>query len=182
MKTAFLAGCLLLATFAHAADDRFVKDSPGSMNGFLAAKDPTYVKECGACHFPYSPGLLPVRSWERHMQRLDRHFGESIKLDEATRASIHRYLVTNATDVSPYAGSKTYMELLKPSMTPHRFNDVPHFRSLHRIVLAVIDAKPKIKVRNTTNCDGCHQGAHEGTFGNDELVIPGLTKTTRDWK
>jgi hypothetical protein len=182
MRTTLLIGSLLLSTFAHAADDRFFKDKPGSMNGFLPGGDATYAKECGACHFAYSPGLLPARSWNLHMERLGKHFGESVTLDAATRASIQGYLTTNAADVSPYAGSKTYMERLNPEKTPYRFSDVPHFLTMHRIVLAVIDAKPKIKVRKTTNCDGCHQMADQGSFGIDELAIPGLTRTTRDWR
>jgi hypothetical protein len=174
---ALLATGLLMASGAHAANDRFWKDKPGSMNGFLAATDPVYVKECGSCHFPYSPGLLPARSWERHMQRLDKHFGESIQLPEATRTAVHHYLTQNAADVSQYDGSRTFMEDIKPSMTPFRFQDVPLYRQMHRIVLEVIDLKPKIKVRTLTNCNACHQRAAEGSFWIDELVVPGLTPT-----
>jgi hypothetical protein len=181
MKLAVLfTTCVLLASGAHAANDRFWKDKPGSMHGFLAATDPTYVKECGSCHFPYSPGLLPARSWERHMQRLDKHFGESIQLPEATRAAVHSYLTQNAADVSRYEGSLTFMEDVRPDMTPYRFQDVPLYRQMHRIVLEVIDLKPKIKVRTLTNCNGCHQRAAEGSFGIDELAVPGLTRTRKN--
>jgi hypothetical protein len=48
---------------------------------------------------------------------------------------------------------------------------------MHRIVLEVIDLKPKIKVRTLTNCNACHQRAAEGSFWIDELVVPGLTPT-----
>jgi hypothetical protein len=34
-------------------------------------------------------------------------------------------------------------------------------------------------VRRLTNCNACHQMADEGSFGNDELLIPGLTPSTR---
>jgi hypothetical protein len=41
----------LAAVGAQAANDLFQKDGANSRNGFLPATDPTYVKECGACHF-----------------------------------------------------------------------------------------------------------------------------------
>jgi hypothetical protein len=180
MKTFVLTiAVLLFVSEAHAANDRFFKDKPGSMNGFLAATDPVYVKECGSCHFPYSPGLLPARSWERQLQRLDKHFGESIQLAEPARGEIHRYLTQNAADTSRYEGSLTFMEEITAEMTPNRLRDVPLFRQMHRIVIEVIDAKPKIKVRKLTNCNGCHQRADEGSFGLEELLIPGLTPSRR---
>lgn len=168
-----------IALQAGAANDLFQKDGPNSLNGFLAATDATYVKECGACHFAYSPGLLPARSWELHMSRLERHFGESVNLAEPARSAIHRYLTENAADRSPYAGSKIMMERVDPKSTPYRFNDVPLYREMHRIVLEVISIKSKLKVRTLTNCNGCHQYAPEGSFGNSELLIPGLTPSRR---
>jgi hypothetical protein len=176
MKTlAFAVAAFIAALPAFAADDRFYKDKPGSMHGFLAATDPVYVKECGTCHFPYSPGILPARSWERHIERLGKHFGENIQLAPTTRDVIRKYLVENAADVSPYEGSKAFMERVEPAQTPYRFNDVLLYRTMHRIVREVIETKPKVKVRNLTNCNGCHQRAEEGSFGLPELFIPGLT-------
>jgi hypothetical protein len=177
---AVLVAASLAALPAFAADDRFHKEKAGSMHGFFAATDPVYVKECGSCHFPYSPGLLPARSWERHMERMGKHFGENIQLASATRDTIRRYLVENAADVSPYEGSKTFMERIEPAMTPYRFQDVLLFRTMHRIVREVIEVKPKIKVRNLTNCNACHQRAEDGSFGLPELVIPGLTPTRKE--
>src|SRR5947199_243690 len=82
-RAAILALIAGLATgAARAANDLFQKDDANPRNGFLPAADPTYVKECGACHFAYSPGLLPARSWELHLSRMEKHFGESIVLPE----------------------------------------------------------------------------------------------------
>ena len=176
MKSILLAiamACVALA--AGAADDRFHKEKPGSMNGFLAATDPLYVKECGSCHFPYSPGLMPARSWELQMQRLAKHFGENVSLDPVSHAAIRKYLTDNAADRSPYAGSKTFMEKIGPEDTPYRLLDVPLYREMHRIIREVIYLKPRIKVKTLSNCAACHQYAPEGSFGNSELVVPGLT-------
>jgi hypothetical protein len=110
------------------------------------------------------------------MDRMDKHFGEAVQLDDATRRAVQTYLTANAADVSPYEGSKIFMERVAASSTPYRFRDVFLFRTMHRIVLEVIDTKPKVKVRKLTNCNDCHQYAAEGSFGTSELFIPGLTR------
>ena len=162
-----------------AADDRFFRDSPNSMSGFMPATDPLYTKECGSCHTPYLPGLLPARSWELQMKRMSKHFGEIVTLPPQVHGAILKYLVDNAADRSRYEGSIALMERVAPDHTPYRFREVPLFREMHVIILDVIDRKPKIRVRKLTNCIGCHQMADQGSFGNDELLIPGLTPTRK---
>ena len=139
----------------------------------------TYEKECGSCHFAYSPGLLPARSWELHMERLEKHFGESVVLPAATRETVRKYLVDNAADRSPFEGSKLVMARVDPTTTPYRFQELALFREMHRIVLEVINRKSKVKVRTLTNCNACHQFAAEGSFATGELVVPGLTPPVR---
>jgi hypothetical protein len=177
MRRPLLGMALAAALAAGAADDRFSKKTPDSMMGFLAVRDPVYVKECGTCHFAYSPGLLPARSWILHMDRMatGKHFGESLQLPSATRAQIQDYLTRNAADVSPYEGSKTFMEGVPASQTPYRLSSVRLFREMHTVIHEVISTKNKVKVRSITNCNACHRKADEGSFGNDELYIPGLT-------
>ncbi len=36
-----------------------------SKKGVTPVNDKLYLEECGACHFPYQPGLLPMRSWQK---------------------------------------------------------------------------------------------------------------------
>ena len=180
----FCSALLLVATgfagsSALASHERFHKESKDSKGGFFAATDPTYVKECGSCHFAYSPGLLPARSWELHMERLEKHFGEVVTLQPATRDTVRRYLVENAADRSPYEGSEYFMSKVKADATPYRFMDVPLYREMHRIILEVISIKTKVKVRTLTNCNACHQFAADGSFANSEMFIPGLTPPVR---
>ena len=177
MTRLLLAAMLAASLCAGAADDRFHKKTPESMNGFLAARDPVYVKECGTCHFPYSPGLLPARSWVLQLDRMatGKHFGESVQLPPATRTQIQDYLTRNAADVSPYEGSKAFMEGVPASQTPYRLSSVRLFKEMHTVIHEVINTKNKVKVRSITNCNACHRRADEGSFGNDELYIPGLT-------
>ena len=104
-----------------------------------------------------------------------KHFGESLQLPPATRAQIQEYLTRNAADVSPYEGSKAFMEGVPASQTPYRLSGVRLFREMHTVIHEVINTKNKVKVRSITNCNACHRRADEGSFGNDELYIPGLT-------
>jgi hypothetical protein len=175
----FSAFCLALAVAwapdAKAIDDLYEKHSPESTNGFLPAQHPAYVKECGGCHFVYSAGMLPARSWARTMERLDKHFGESLGLPPQTRDEIGRYLAENAADRSPFAGSRILMESLPDSVTPARIQYVPRLRSRHRVIQEVIARNFRIKVKTLVNCDGCHQRAAEGDFGLRDLRVEGLT-------
>jgi hypothetical protein len=177
----FLALSLTTATAfdSRASHERFHKDPANPKSGLMAATDPTYVKECGSCHFPYSPGLLPARSWELHMERLEKHFGESVVLPAATRDVVRQYLVENAADRSPFEGSRYLMARISPTATPYRFLEVPLYREMHNIILEVISIKTKVKVRTLTNCNACHQFAADGSFGTSELVVPGLTPRVR---
>jgi len=177
MTKALIAVLLAAPLALQAADDRFHKKTPDSMMGFMAVRDATYLKECGTCHFAYSPGLLPARSWILQLDRMatGKHFGESVQLPPATRAQIQEYLTRNAADVSPYEGSKTFMEGVKATQTPYRLTGVRIFKEMHTVIHEVINTKNKVKVRSITNCNACHRRADEGSFGNDELYIPGLT-------
>ena len=38
--------------------------------GVAPVENPQYLEECGSCHFPYQPGLLPARSWTKVMAGL----------------------------------------------------------------------------------------------------------------
>ena len=167
------------ALHAAGADDRFFKERPDSTNGFFAARDPLYVKECGSCHFAYSPGLLPARSWERYVERFDSHFGEKLGFDAATRDKLRAYLVENAADRSGYEGSKVFMERIGKEQTPYRLNEVRLFREMHIIIRQVMSSYPRVKVKTLSDCGACHQYAAEGSFGNSELAVPGLTTTRR---
>ena len=179
LATALFLAAGFAGSGALASHERFHKDSPDSKGGFLAATDPTYLKECGSCHFAYSPGLMPARSWDLHMERLEKHFGEVVALAPGTRETIRRYLVENAADRSPYEGSQYFMAKIDAGATPYRFMDVPLYREMHRIIREVISIKSKVKVRTLTNCNGCHQLAGEGSFATSELFIPGLTPPGR---
>ncbi len=160
-----LAAIALLAAggVALGADDRFVKEKPGSMNGFLPVKNEQYLKECGACHFAYLPGLMPARDWEAVMTTLDKHFGENVQLAQPTRAALLRYLTDNADNIPA-------------SHTTRRITAIPYVAFKHTVVKEAISRNFAIAVRKLTNCQQCHTEIENGSIGIHELYIPGLTK------
>ncbi len=169
-------GALLACVAAGAADDRFVKERPGSMNGFMPVTNQQYLKECGACHFAYLPGLMPARNWQAVMTSLDKHFGENVQLPESSRSALLDYLTANASDRSPYAGSRWLNENIPANRTTRRLTAIPFIAYKHTVVLEAIARNFKIEVRKLTNCQSCHTEIENGSIGIMELYIPGLTK------
>ena len=60
----------------------------------------TYEEECGTCHFPYQPELLPSGSWKKIMAGFDDHFGEEIEIDTESINTISEYLISNSAEKS----------------------------------------------------------------------------------
>jgi len=155
---------------AQAADERFFKESPGSMNGFAAVSNASYAKECSACHFAYLPGLLPARSWTLLFSNMDKHFGEVLNLGERLRTELAGYAAENAADRSPYEGSKGLLEKLPDSSTPLRVTTLPALAGKHSIARAVVASGGR---KGLKDCKECHLRADKGSFGTVELSIPG---------
>ena len=78
---------------------------PASADKQRVPADPAYKAECGSCHVPYPPGLLPASSWQQLMSRLDKHFGSDASLDAKLHAEISRYLAAHAGRPAERAGS-----------------------------------------------------------------------------
>jgi hypothetical protein len=133
-----------------------------------------YNDECGACHFPYQPGLLPERSWRKLVEAkaLSDHFGENAELDEGDRKKILNVLVAGSADKSHYKRSKKIMNSLSDSDAPLRITEVPYIRKKHEEVVDEV-VKKSDKVKSLSFCDKCHQKAKEGDFDDDTVVIPG---------
>jgi hypothetical protein len=168
---AVLAAC---AGQAVAIDELFEKRINVAYSGFQVPQDATYLKECSGCHFVYSPGMLPARSWMQMLDNTDRHFNETLALSVDAREAVRRYLVENAADRSPYSGSKVLMESLPVKITPVRVQNVPRLHASHRVMREVIAFNGRVKVRSLVNCDGCHQRAVEGDYGLRDLRVEGL--------
>jgi hypothetical protein len=120
------------------------------------AVDPTYAKECGACHLAYPPSLLPAASWRKVMSGLDRHFGQNAELDEATRSRLERWLVDQAGTA-------------RGGEAPLRISEASWFRREHRGASARVGkGRP---AASFADCAACHSGAARWAFDGDGATI-----------
>jgi hypothetical protein len=124
-----------------------------------AAMDPAYAKECGACHLPYPPALLPPASWRALLASLGDHFGDDAELAPEVRARLEGWLVASAGEQRP-PGARA----------PLRVTETDGFRREHREVPRDAAARPSI--RTMANCAACHPRADAWDFEEDDVRIP----------
>ena len=116
--------------------------------------------ECGSCHVPYPPRLLPAESWRALMDGLDRHFGTDATLDDATAASIRAFLEANAGTRRDVSSSQPRLRITETRWFVREHDEVPDavWRSA--------------KVKSAANCGACHAGADQGRFSEHDVRIP----------
>ena len=131
--------------------------------------NPTYAEECGACHFPYQPALLPSGSWKKIMAGFDDHFGEEIEIDTESINVISGYLISNSAEKS---SAKRAVKIVRSlgGQTPIRISEIPYIIEKHD------EVDPKILNRESigslSNCLACHTTAEKGIYDDDDVVIP----------
>jgi len=133
------------------------------------AINPTYAENCGACHIAYQPGLLPSGSWDKILDDLSDHFGESIELNPESTRMISEYLKANAANSSSEKLSAKIMRSLG-SQEPLRITEVPYIqRKHHEIQQNVLDRKA---IGSLSNCAACHTTAENWIYDDDYIAIP----------
>lgn len=131
--------------------------------------NPTYIEECGACHFTYQPELLPSGSWDKILAGLEDHFGEVIELDLASRKVIDEYLKANSAE---HSSAKRAVKIMRSlgSQTPLRITEIPYIlRKHHEVSPSVFSRDP---IGSFSNCLACHTTAEKGIYDDDYVVIP----------
>ena len=138
-----------------------------------------YKEECGSCHFPYQPGLLPERSWLKLLEAtsLEDHFGDNAEMDESLRKPIEAFLSENAADKSHYKRSKKIVASLKAEETPLRISEVRYIQRKHRSMTDEY-VKNNRYVKSLAQCDKCHQMADKAVYDDDTVMIPGFGSWT----
>lgn len=131
-----------------------------------------YKNECASCHMAYPPELLPARSWQAILNRLDRHFGDNASLDPVTLKTLGQYLQTHSADAVATRRSRRVLRSIPADNTPLRISQVPYIQHKHReIPTRYIRANPQVK--SLSHCVACHQGAERGVFSEHSVRIPG---------
>ncbi len=136
---------------------------------FTPVNNPTYIEECGGCHFAYQPELLPSGSWKKIMAGLDDHFGEEIEIDTESINVISEYLISNSAEKSSAKRAVKIVRCLR-GRTPIRISEIPYIIKKHD------EIDPKIYNRESigslSNCSACHTTAEKGIYDDDNVVIP----------
>ncbi len=131
-----------------------------------------YVEECGSCHFPYQPGLLPATSWETITNNLDNHFGENAELTGSDLKTLRNYLLNNAAGRSSYNLPNKIMAAQRDRPLPLRITEMHYFIHEHSEIPKRM-AQDNPKVKSFSNCDSCHQSAKQGLYDEHDVAIPG---------
>lgn len=126
-------------------------------DGLPAAVNATWHTECGACHVPYPPKLLPARSWREVMGGLDRHFGTDASLDPTAAAGVAAFL-------EQHAGRD------RGEPPTIRITETAWFRRKHRKVSPVVWRRAE--VRSPANCAACHPAAGRGGYDEHAVRLP----------
>ncbi|MCL4746399.1 MAG: cytochrome C [Burkholderiaceae bacterium] len=132
-----------------------------------------YTQECASCHTAYPPGMLPARSWQRVMGRLDKHYGTDASLDAQAVQRIASWL-------QAHAGTYKRVRAEPPE---DRITRSAWFERKHRKIDPSVWKLASVKT--AANCAACHTGADRGDFDDEELKYPeglgaGLRKPWND--
>jgi len=132
-----------------------------------------YKQECGSCHFPYQPGLLPSRSWHALLANLDDHFGENAELSAAVLKELGDYLDKNAAEHASEKRAIGINRSLSAQETPLRLTTTTYFkRKHHEITAKMVQDNPQVK--SFSHCETCHTQAAQGSYNEHEVTIPGF--------
>lgn len=119
---------------------------------------PKYLQECGTCHAPYPPHMLPVASWQRILSKLDKHYGTDASLDAQTAVELSKWLNANAAKPATHAPPED------------RITRSAWFRHEHDEVAA--ETWKRATVKSPANCGACHQQADQGDYREQGIRIP----------
>lgn len=130
--------------------------------------------ECGDCHIPYHPSLLPQRSWITLFKQQDEHFGDDLMLDAETgkdllRFALHYSAERKLTEASLFINATTPL-----TEKPLRITKTGYWVKRH----SSIDKKywDNDIVKSRSQCEACHFDAKEGSFEDGAMRLPQIKK------
>ncbi|MCD6433937.1 MAG: cytochrome b/b6 domain-containing protein [Sulfurimonas sp.] len=139
----------------------------------------TYYTECGACHKPYPPFILPQSSWERIRGDLKNHFGEEIsptmkkgenRISLNDQTVIFNYLKKHSADKNTKEVSVKVMKSLGGARGRKSITKIRYWKDTHAdIPQHVFKSK---KVKRKANCFVCHKNFEKGMLEDIDIKIP----------
>jgi len=166
----------------------FFVSTDGRNNPFVASKYKqhdykhesfTYYTECGACHQPYPPFMLPTSSWLRIKEGLKNHFGEEIspimkkgenRISINDQTVIFNYLVENSADKSTREISVKVMKSLNGARGRKSITKIQYWKDTHANIPKHIFKSQKVKRK--ANCFACHKNFEKGILEDIDIKIP----------
>jgi cytochrome b len=130
--------------------------------------DETWATECGDCHAPYHPSLLPRASWRALMADLGDHFGDDASLPDDKAAPIAAFLDAYAAEAWDTEAARRFA-VLDPAR-PLQITATPYWVRKHAEVDPALFAAPSVKSRS--NCSACHTDAASGSFDDQAIRLP----------
>ncbi len=134
-----------------------------------------YEQECGSCHFPYQPGLLPALSWKQIITSLDDHFSENVSLEQGERIKIQNFLLDNSAGQINFGLPNKIMASQQDYPLPIRVTETQYFLHEHSEIPPRM-VSGNSKVGSIGNCDHCHQRARRGLYDEHDVLIPGYVR------
>lgn len=170
MKYLVFLGLMINALFA---------EGYSSTPDVAPVKNDLYIKECGSCHFPYQPGLLPSNAWEKMMANLDNHFNSDATLDDKTFQTLSKYLNDNSAEKNmQYKRSNRIVSSLSPNQIPDSISTTPYMIKKHREIRK--DLITQKEVKGLFNCIACHTTADKGIYSERDIKIPNFGRWEDD--
>ncbi len=167
---------LIAAVLAFVSFKGYLFETPGQpYRPFVAQALPQnelWRSECGDCHLPYHPSLLPRRSWAALFAKQNDHFGESLDLDAQTVAALMQFAERYSAE-SGLTEAAWFIDTTTPAeQTAVQITRTPYWkRQHHRIPERFWKAR---QTGNGANCEACHLDAKEGTFEDSAMHLPNL--------
>lgn len=136
-----------------------------------------YIKECGSCHFPYQPGLLPSNAWNKMMTNLENHFNSDASLNEANLQTLTKYLNDNSAEKNmQYKRSNRIVSSLAKNQIPDSISTTPYMIKKHEDIRKNLITQNEVK--GLFNCIACHKTADKGIYRERDINIPNFGR----WK
>ncbi|MBF0269399.1 MAG: cytochrome b/b6 domain-containing protein [Alphaproteobacteria bacterium] len=164
-----LAAVLASLVVASLGSTMFYSSLKPALGVPMLGHNPQYVKECGACHTPHHPSLLPSSSWKLVMAGLSDHFGDDASLTEGNRQELESWLVKSSELGWDTKAGQRIPATLKAD-DPMRITASVFWERRHRKIPEPV-FKSKL-VGGKANCQACHVDAVRGGFSPLGIAIP----------
>jgi cytochrome b len=131
-------------------------------------------EECGDCHIPFHPSLLPQRSWITLFKNQEDHFGDDLMLDEPVAQELLAFSMKNSSERHMTEAAWFIDTTTSLNKTFIRITETDYWQEQH----AQIDNKmwKSEQVASKSQCEACHFDAKQGSFEDGAMRLPKQNK------